>query len=299
MSEFPLVSIVLPIHNGARYLPESLASIVAQTYSEWELICVDDASTDDTPEILAKWAAREKRIRVIRHQQNQRLPGALNTGFAAATGDLLTWTSDDNLYRPQAIATFVHYLQVNPDVEFVYSDHALIDAEGSITGLTEAPKPEGLITGTDGLASFLYRRSVYERVGAYADDLFLAEDYDYWLRVVAAGCVMAPIHETLYAYRFHSRSLTDTYREQAFQAAERSLLRNAAAITYRYPHVRGGIYLRLASLASWRNQRAKTIYYTLRSLPYQPTKAAEQIQAYVQRRIDRNSVTAFRQVVRR
>ncbi|HEY7975548.1 MAG TPA: glycosyltransferase family 2 protein, partial [Ktedonobacterales bacterium] len=102
-AQAPLISITLPVYNGARFLPESLASIVAQTYTNWELICVDDTSTDATPTVLAEWAARDARIHVIRHEVNKRLPGALNTGFAAARGELLTWTSDDNRYRPDAL----------------------------------------------------------------------------------------------------------------------------------------------------------------------------------------------------
>lgn len=285
MSQAPLISIVLPVYNGARYLPESLASVVAQTYPHWELICVDDCSTDETPAILAEWAARDSRIRVIRHERNKRLPGALNTGFAAATGDLFSWTSDDNHYRPEALATLAQRLQAESAVSFAYSDFAQMDEDGRITGVTVAPSPEGLVSGNNGLASFLYRRSVYERVGDYAADLFLAEDYDYWLRILAAGFTLTPIHETLYEYRHHSHSLTDAYREGAFAAAEKALLRNAPDLTRRYPQLRGDIYLRLASLASWRRQRGRAAYYALQGMRYSPMRVARQTQAYIQRRL--------------
>ncbi len=287
-----LISIVLPVYNGARFLPESLASVVAQTYRHWELICVDDTSTDATPAILAEWAAREPRIRVIRHEVNKRLPGALNTGFAAARGDLLTWSSDDNHYRPHALETLAERLRVNPALDFVYSDYALMDEDGQITGVSVAPPPEGLITGNDGLPSFLYRRRVYERVGDYAVDLFLAEDYDYWLRVIAAGFTLEPIHEILYEYRRHANSLTDAHRGRTFEAAEKALLRNMPGLIWRYPSVRGAIYLHLASLASWRGQRRGAAYYALLGARYSPREVVLKTRAYVERRLSGSGSSA-------
>jgi len=288
----PLISIVLPVYNGARYLTESLASVVAQTYPRWELICVDDCSTDETPAILADWASRDNRIRVIRHASNKRLPGALNTGFAAASGALLTWTSDDNHYRPTALAALVQRLTAEPDVAFVYSDYALIDEEGQITGVNRAPAPEELLADKQALPCFLYRRSVYERVGDYASDLFLAEDYDYWLRILAAGYTLAPLHETLYEYRRHARSLTDAHRGKTFEAAEKALLRNMPALINRSPQLRGAIYLQLASLASWRGQRGRAALYALRGMRYSPGGVARQTRAYVARHIGRRGGAA-------
>ena len=288
----PLVSIVLPVYNGARYLAESLASIVAQTYPRWELLCVDDCSTDATPSILAEWAARESRIRVIRHDSNKRLPGALNTGFAAASGDLLTWTSDDNHYRPHALATLVARLTAQPEAAFAYSDYVLIDEDGQITGVVVAPQPLEILADKAALPCFLYRRSLYERVGDYATDFFLAEDYDYWVRVIATGRPLLPIHETLYEYRRHSRSLTDEYAGKNFEAAEKSLLRNMPALVQQSPELRGAIYLQLASFASWRGQRGRAALYALRGMRYSPGGVARQTRAYVARRIGARRVPA-------
>ncbi len=285
----PLISIVLPVYNGARYLPESLASVVAQTYPHWELVCVDDTSTDATPDILAQWAAREPRIRVIRHETNKRLPGALNTGFAAARGDLLTWTSDDNHYRPQALERLAAQLVDDPALGFVYSDYALMDEDGQMTGLVTPPAPEGLIFAKEGLPSFLYRRSVYERVGDYASDLFLAEDYDYWLRVLARGARLRPLHEPLYESPRRAQSLPDTRRASGLAAAERSLLRNMPALTWQYPHLRGAIYLQLASLCSWRGQRGRAAYYALLGARYNPGALAAKARAYLARRLSATS----------
>jgi len=97
-----LVSVVLPVYNQAGYLPAALDSVFAQTYLHYELIVVDDGSTDATPQVLADYQQRHA-FTVIR-QANQRLPRALNTGFAAARGEYLTWTSSDNVMLPDMLA---------------------------------------------------------------------------------------------------------------------------------------------------------------------------------------------------
>ena len=99
------MTIVLPTYNGDRYLGESIASCLGQTYSSLELLVVDDGSTSDIRGIVE--AAKDDRIRYIRHPENRGLSMALNTGFAASRGEYLTWTSDDNRYHPEAIARMV------------------------------------------------------------------------------------------------------------------------------------------------------------------------------------------------
>src|SRR6266508_190816 len=113
------VSIVLPTYNGSRYLEESIDSCLKQTFEDIELIIVDDCSTDDTPQIVARY--RDPRLRVIRHETNRKLPAALNTGFAASKGTYLTWTSDDNRYAPNAIEVMMQALETSPEIGLVYA----------------------------------------------------------------------------------------------------------------------------------------------------------------------------------
>jgi glycosyltransferase involved in cell wall biosynthesis len=102
-AQAPLVSIILPTYNGSQYLSEAIESCLHQTYENWELILVDDCSTDATPQIIGRYVGRDPRIRSIRHASNKKLPEALNTGHAAAQGEYLMWTSDDNRLLPAAI----------------------------------------------------------------------------------------------------------------------------------------------------------------------------------------------------
>ena len=202
----PLVSIVLPTYNGAKYLRQSVASCLSQSYENLELIVVVDGSTDDTESILAEFS--EQRLQVIRHEQNRGLPEALNTGFAHARGDFLTWTSDDNWYAPDAIWEMVHFLVQNPQIGLVYADMWLVDGEGRTQELDVLPPDHLKTQPLNGIyACFMYRREVYETIGDYDPATRLVEDYDYWLRI-AERFEIAPLRRRLYYYRQHAGSLT-------------------------------------------------------------------------------------------
>jgi glycosyltransferase involved in cell wall biosynthesis len=227
MSSTPLISIVLPTFNGSRYLRTAVESCRTQTFTDWELILVDDASTDDTPDLIRELAAQDSRIHVLQNPVNSKLPKSLNRGFAAARGSFLTWTSDDNCYRPEALAKMLVHLQANPGVDIVYANYTVIDDAG-------APKkigPPGAGPMTDLLtrnvvgACFLYRRQVQEQLGGYAEDLFLVEDYDFWLRA-STRFQLAFLNQDLYRYRWHARSLSLQQRENIRLAREKSLARN-------------------------------------------------------------------------
>ena len=92
----PLVSIILPVWNGSRYLDSSILSIRRQSYSNIEIIVIDDCSTDDSPEIILKHCHDDKRIVSYRNTENKKLPFSLNRGILASSGEYLLWTSDDN-----------------------------------------------------------------------------------------------------------------------------------------------------------------------------------------------------------
>lgn len=280
-----LVSIVLPVYNGARYLAESIQSCLDQTYANWELIIVDDASTDDTPAIIAGFAARDSRVRSLRHETNKRLPATLNDGFAQARGAYLTWTSDDNRYRPEALATLVRALDAKPDAAFVYAGYDVIDDDGRYVQTNHAQPPARFIQGYDAVPCFLYRRAVYEELGGYADDLFLAEDYEYWLRIYATRHTMLPLPDTLYEYRRHARSLTDEYRGRTFAAAERALLRNLPRLAWAGRSARGAAYLHLASLATWQGERRRAANYSLHAAYLLPLRFAGQLLAFTAKRL--------------
>lgn len=219
----PAVSIVLPCHDGARYLREALDSCCAQTFRDWELIAVDDGSRDATLDIFGAYANRDSRIRIVRNREATGLPAALNSGFAVARGRYFSWISDDNRYRPDALARLVAVLESDAGVDVVYSDYSVIDDEGAEIALRQALPIERLATANCVGASFLYRRAVHEALGGFDPSKPLVEDYDFWLRA-ASRFRFAPLAENLYLYRTHEASLS-AQKADAILAAHRRLLR--------------------------------------------------------------------------
>lgn len=241
----PLVSIVLPTYNRADLLEDVVANIQRQTLTDWELILVDDGSTDHTAQVLERIAAAEPRVRPVRHAHNQRLPAALNTGFREARGRFLTWTSDDNAYDPDALETLWQHLERNPDAGLAYAGYRVMDPDGTLRKVVDARPPQQLVVRNVVGACFLYRREVLDAVGPYAEDLFLSEDYDYWLRT-AAHFGLVPVNRPLYSYTLTPGSLRERRRE-VMDATVRALERNLAAVPYAV-----GPYRRLASLNLFR-----------------------------------------------
>ncbi len=222
----PRVSMVMPVHNGARWLADAIDSVLAQDFTDFELILVDDASRDASPAIMADAAARDPRVRLLRLDSNVGLPAALNHGFAAARGDLHSWTSDDNLLRPPMLGRLVATLAAHPDADVVHADFMLIDEAGVELGRSRVGRVERLLYGNNIGACFLYRARVTEALGGYDTQLFGVEDYDFWLRAAPRFAFVA-LHEDLYLYRKHGGSLTSQRAEQiqalTAQIVERAL----------------------------------------------------------------------------
>ena len=223
------MSIVLPVYNGEKYLNESIDSVVAQTYQNWELIIIDDCSSDSSPEIAKSYVAQDSRIYYYRNEQNMKLPKSLNRGFSLAEGDYLTWTSDDNRYLPEAIERMLFYIR-NQNIDLVYAKCKVIDDSGNFIQYSDVSSDTetGIWSWNCVGACFLYTKKVYEKIGKYDENLFLVEDYDYWLRV--CSCFKAyGIDETLYVYRTHSQNLTNTARRgEIAELCERMLLKNVS-----------------------------------------------------------------------
>lgn len=229
MNENKLVSIVLPIYNGEKYMRTSIESIISQTYQCWELIIIDDCSTDNTPNIAKEYAQKDKRIKYFRNEINLKLPKGLNRGFSLAEGDYLTWTSDDNIYLPSAIESMVKKIE-SENVQFVFARCDVIDETGKIVDVIAAPDDykRAILGGNFVGACFMYTRNVYLTVGDYNPDKFLVEDYDYWLRIFSQYEVCY-INDTLYQYRWHSGALTSTEKKEKINSVcENVLIENAS-----------------------------------------------------------------------
>ena len=223
-----LISVVLPVYNGEKYLRESIDSVIAQTYQNWELLIVDDYSTDSTALIAKEYAEKDSRIHYYLNEKNLRLPRNLNRGFSLAKGDYLTWTSDDNKYRPTALEKMLKAIKESDNAQFAFASCRIIDGDGKpYEYIMVSEKGKDCIVGSDCVgACFMYTREVYETVGDYDYELELVEDFDYWQRVFMKFPTVA-IEEILYDYRLHDGNLTNTMRKDKFNRnLEKMLLKN-------------------------------------------------------------------------
>lgn len=219
----PLVSIILPTFNRSDMLCHALNSVLAQSYRNLEVIIVDDHSSDDTSEVVKRF--NDPRITYVRNEHNLKLPSSLNRGFAMAKGDLMTWTSDDNMYAENALQQMVGCILQNR-CDFVFADYFHFSESEPQAGKAldpvhiKLPDTLQLAKCNQVGACFLYSRKVYEQIGDYDADLFLIEDYDYFIRA-ASVFEMVHIAQPLYYFRRHDDSL---YCSRYFEVKAADLL---------------------------------------------------------------------------
>lgn len=226
----PLVSIGVASFNNAPYIRETLASIVAQDYPNWELIIVDDCSSDNSVEVVRAWMVEHPNIpaRLIEHSRNQGVCRVLNQIIEAAKGEFVSTIGSDDNYLPNKLRAQVQaFAQLDDSYGMVYSDIVKIDAaglplNGGQTLLADHATPEGNIFEHLLTENFipamgqLTRTAVYRALGGF-DEKLLFEDWDMWLRVAKEYHVKyVPIVAA--QYRIHDRSATFQRRAQMAEA---------------------------------------------------------------------------------
>jgi glycosyltransferase involved in cell wall biosynthesis len=232
----PLVSIVLPTYNGARYLQRSVDSCLSQTFGEFELIIVDDCSTDDTGRLADAYAEADPRVRVIHNTFNKKLPLSLNTGFEQAKGKYHSWTSDDNFYASEALEVLVSELTARPEIDLVYTDYYLIDDQDLVIGRRKFNNIYDGFTEWLGCgACFLYKSEIFFASKGYNPGAFLIEDYDFFMRAFLKFNFSYLPRYDLYYYREHDSSLTSTQGDVVNDLAKIMIERQLAGLEKKLP----------------------------------------------------------------
>jgi len=220
----PTVSVVVPVFNGEAFLRESLDSILGQTYAPREVIVMDDASTDSTPEIVASYG---NAVRYVRQLANRGQFGNVNDGLALATSDLVGVFHADDVYLPQMLEREVSWLAAHPEAGAVFCTDVFIDAEGREFGRLELPAEvsgarvldyaavvNALLTHTNTFLrcpTALVRAHVYRELGGYRDARFKnTSDVDMWLRI-ARRYPIGIVDEHLVRYRRGHGSSSERY----------------------------------------------------------------------------------------
>lgn len=208
----PRISVLLPTYNRANYLGETIASVLAQTFGDLELLIVDDGSTDGTRALVESIA--DLRIRYF-YQENRGVSAALNTGWRAASGEYIAMIGSDDVWLENQTATLLPLIDAAPNVGLIYARAQAMSANGK---LQPQILGSGLKFPDDPLASLLYgdcicglacliRRELIAQVGGFDERLIANEDWDLWIRM--AEITRFEYHnEILARYRMHPTSLT-------------------------------------------------------------------------------------------
>lgn len=204
----PAVSVVLPVHNGERFLREAVESVLAQSLSDFELLAVDDGSTDATAEILGEYAARDARI-AIHRQANAGGAEARNRAFAMASAPLVANMDADDVASPARLERQLEFMRQHPDVAVLGGALAFIDEQGRQFGEWQYPLTDAEIRSafdhTTPIAhpTTMIRKEAFLAAGGYRALLTRAEDIDLWLRIAERHAV-ANLPDVLISYRVHS-----------------------------------------------------------------------------------------------
>jgi hypothetical protein len=220
----PRVSVLMSVYNEERYVGQAIDSILGQTFTDLELIVVDDGSTDASPAIFADYALRDRRVVVLKNDTNHGLVPSLNRGLAAARGEYISRMDGDDVSLPERLARQVLYMDRHPEVGVLGANIAYIDAEG---GLLDGGRPKDAGPLSAGVIRWMLlwrcaiyhptvmiRHSVLKSTGFTYDSQFRhAEDRDLWTRL-ASHTRIASLPEVLVHYRVLPTSVCRVHRRE-------------------------------------------------------------------------------------
>lgn len=217
----PRVSVILPVHNGAAHLKQSIDSILAQTYSDLELIILDDASTDASPDLLSRLS--DPRVSVRRNERNLGLPTTLNLGIGAASGTYVARQDQDDFSHPDRLKQQVDLLDSRPDIGLLGTWATILgcttDDRWVPVGVHKHPEHDALLrwrlcwNNPFVHSSVMLRRSVIDALGGYATapDRLIPEDYELWSQMSQVTGI-ANIARTLQCYRQSPSGMSETLK---------------------------------------------------------------------------------------
>ena len=227
----PSVSVIMPAYNVAPYIAEAIESVLAQTFSDFELLIVDDGSTDGTAAIARHFAERDHRIRLLQ-QENRGLAAARNTALEHARASALALLDSDDLWMPRFLEAQMAVLEARPEVDIVTGNARTLgsheDGRPARPWPDPRPSPNLWTILGDELSVFImsvFRRRVYDTIGGFDDMLRTNEDFDFWLRAALAGFTFARNDEPLGFYR---------RRDDSLSASEVRMLRGALRVYYKH-----------------------------------------------------------------
>jgi glycosyltransferase involved in cell wall biosynthesis len=258
MNAQPLVSIITPSFNQARYIAATIESVLTQDYPNIEYIIVDGGSTDGTVEIIKKHAGR---IAWWVSEQDKGQTDAINKGFGRAQGQILAWLNSDDTYEPGAISAAVKYLQEHPEVGMVYGDCNFINETGRVIGKFGAAQTDQRLLRQGYVhipqQTMFFRADLWKQVGLLDPSFYFAMDYDLWTRL-SARAQLKYVPQTWANFRLHTTGKTIAADDRCWPEMIRVHYRDGGSF---FSVIVAKYYIRklIAPLWNWRRKRMLNI----------------------------------------
>jgi glycosyltransferase involved in cell wall biosynthesis len=210
----PLISVILPVYNAEKYVSQAIESILTQTFQDFELILIEDGSTDQSPRILQSYQTEDERIRLVKNEANLGLISTLNKGIGIAKGKYIARMDADDICRPTRLEKQMKFLEKHPEIDVLGTGMEYIQEDGFELGWFEIhPKTPGAIRwilmfgNPFGHPTILLRKKAIDKVQGYSEQDRLVEDYALWTRMIQARNG-ANLDEPLVKYRLHPESVS-------------------------------------------------------------------------------------------
>ena len=206
----PTVSVLMPVFNTSQYLKEAMDSILSQTFTDFELIVLNDCSPDDAEDVLDTYS--DPRIVRYRGEKNVGLSNILNVGIELARGEFIARMDSDDLSLPERLQVQVNFMKSHPDIDLVSVGMQLFGAKQDVWLREQNPekvKINALFFSPILHASSLWRKDSFEKCGLrFRQEMVPAEDYDLWTRALVKGLKLVNLRQVLYKYRIHPQQAT-------------------------------------------------------------------------------------------
>ncbi|OQX91514.1 MAG: hypothetical protein B6D58_07700 [candidate division Zixibacteria bacterium 4484_95] len=223
----PLVSVITPLYNSEKYIGETIESVIGQTYHNWEMVIVDDCSTDSSADIVEKYSKKDPRIRLIKCEKNFGGPARpRNIGIKNAKGEYIAFLDSDDRWYPEKLFSVKRIFELYPDVDIVYHAELEVSLDGRKKildyGQVKEPAYEDLLFRGNKLltSATVVRRDVAIEVGGFSKnmDFNSVEDYDFWLKLARLGSKFYYLNHVLGEYYRGPESLTNKIEYHAQNA---------------------------------------------------------------------------------
>jgi glycosyltransferase involved in cell wall biosynthesis len=229
MQKKPTVSVIIPVYNQKKYLTETIDSVLLQTYSDFELILINDGSSDNSSQIIERAAEKDPRIVAI-HTTNQGKPKAINQAATVAKGEILAFMDHDDIMNPERLEKQVAYLNAHREVSAVSSNCEYVNEKGFAMGVQrfgQLGSPEACRESIRlkkrvmcAFTALTIRKEAFNKIGGLRSRFWPSDDIDFINRIPQNGFLLVILEDVLVKYRIHSRSTTSANQWALFRMAD-------------------------------------------------------------------------------